>query len=55
MKRQIRKHMKLGEAIEVVSKLARNDYETGVVMADMLNRGLIKLSGPLRHYRIVSR
>jgi hypothetical protein len=47
--------MKLGEVIAIVSKLSRNDHETGVVIADMLNRGLIKFSGPLRHQKVVIR
>jgi hypothetical protein len=47
--------MKLGELIQIVSKLSRNDHETGVVVADMLNRGLIKFSGPMRHHKVVIR
>lgn len=53
MKRHIRKHMKLGEVIRVVSQLSRNDHETGAVVADMINRGLIKFSGPMRHHKVV--
>jgi hypothetical protein len=52
MKRN-RKHMKLGDVIRIVSQLARNDHETGVVVADMINRGVIKFGGPHRLQRVV--
>jgi len=52
MKKQVRRHMKLGEVIRIVSQLSRNDHETGVVVADMINRGLIKFGGPLRHQKV---
>ncbi len=53
MKRNIRKHMKLADVIQIVSQLSRNDHETGLVVADMINRGLIKFNGPLRHQKVV--
>ena len=52
MKRTVRKHMKLGDVIRIVSQLSRNDHETGVVIADMINRGLIKFDGPMRHPKV---
>jgi hypothetical protein len=55
MKRNIRKHMKLGDVIRIVSQLSRNDHEASVVLADMVNRGLIKFSGPMRHHKVVIR
>ena len=53
MKRHMRKHMKLGDVIRIVSQLARNDHETGMVVADMVNRGIIKFNGQLCHHKIV--
>jgi hypothetical protein len=47
--------MKLGDVIALVSKLSRNDHEAGLVVADMVNRGIIKFSGPMRHHKIVVR
>jgi len=37
--------------IGVVSKFARNDRETGLVVADLIHRGLVKLPGPSRRTR----
>jgi len=53
MKRTIRKHMTLAEVIAIVSKLSRSDHETALVVADMLNRGLIRFAGTLRHHKVV--
>lgn len=55
MKRHTRRHMKLADAIRIVSQLSRNDHETGIVIADMINRGLIKFSGARRQHKVVSR
>jgi len=53
MKRGMRRHMKLSDVIRIVSQLSRNDHETGIVIADMVNRGLIKFSGPMRQHKVV--
>ena len=55
MKRHMRRHMRLGDVIRVVQELSRNDQEASVVVADMINRGLIKFNGSRRHPRVVIR
>jgi len=47
--------MKLGDVVRIVSQLSRNDQETCMVLADMVNRGLIKFGGPMRHHKVVIR
>jgi hypothetical protein len=47
--------MKLGELIRIVSQLSRNDQETCMVLADMLDRGIIKFTGPMRHHKFTIR
>ena len=51
----MRRHMRLGDVIRVVQQLARDDQETALVVADMINRGLIKFNGSRRHPRVVIR
>jgi len=55
MKRHTRKHMKLADLIAIVSKLSRNDHETSAIVADLFNRGLIKLGGAMRHHKVIIR
>ena len=51
--RRRKRQLTLGEVIGVVSRFARNDRETGLVVADLIQRGLIKLPGPGRRARFV--
>lgn len=46
--KRTRKHMKLGDVIRIVAEFSRNDHETGLVVADLINRGLVKFSGSRR-------
>jgi phage terminase large subunit-like protein len=43
MKRHVRKQMKLSEVISTVAQFARNDHEVGIVVADMICRGLVRV------------
>jgi len=44
MKNRARKHwMKLQDVIDIVSRLARNDHETTLVVADLINRGFVRI------------
>jgi hypothetical protein len=49
--RRRKRQLTLGEVIGVVSKFARNDRETGLVVTDLIHRGLVKLPGPSRRTR----
>jgi len=44
MKNRVRKHlMRLQDVIDVVSRFARNDHETSLVVADLINRGFVQV------------
>jgi hypothetical protein len=44
MKNRVKKHiLKLQDVIDVVSRFARNDHETSLVVADLINRGLVRV------------
>ncbi|MGD0017458.1 MAG: hypothetical protein ABSC38_08110 [Verrucomicrobiia bacterium] len=45
MKSHMNRKMKLGDAIKVVSQYARNDHEVGIVVADLIARGVIQFPG----------
>jgi hypothetical protein len=47
--------MTLQELIRVVGEFSRDEHETGVVIADMVNRGLVKLGGRYQRRRVVIR
>ena len=56
MKNRIKKHlMTLQDLIGIVSRLSRNDYETSAVVADLLNRGLVRVYTRGQARRIVVR
>ena len=49
MKHSAKKHiMTLRDVIGIVSRFARNDHETSAVVADLINRGLVRV--PSRGY-----
>ena len=43
----------LGDATRVVAQFAQDDNEIVSVVADLVNRGLIKLQGRYKHARVV--
>ncbi len=44
MKNRARKHLlKLQDVIDAVSRFARNDHETSLVVADLINRGFVRV------------
>jgi hypothetical protein len=43
MKKHIRRELKLSEVIETVAQYARNDHEVGLVVADLINRGVVRI------------
>ena len=42
MKRQFGRTLTLQDVVRAVSQFARNDHETALVVADLLNRGLVR-------------
>ena len=56
MKNRVKKHvMRLQDVISIVSRFARNDHETSLVVADLLNRGLVRVNARGHPLRIVVR
>ncbi len=53
MRSRIRKELRLIDVIRVVSELARNDHEVGLVVADLLNRGLVKVRAGGRNQKTI--
>jgi hypothetical protein len=56
MKNRAKKHiMTLQDVVGIVSRFARNDYETSLVVADLLNRGLVRVTAHGHSRRIIVR
>ncbi|MGD1020222.1 MAG: hypothetical protein ABSA12_13000 [Verrucomicrobiia bacterium] len=56
MKNRARKHLlTLQDVIDIVSRFARNDRETGVVVADLINRGFVRVHTQGHGRRIIVR
>jgi hypothetical protein len=47
-----KRQLTLGDVIKVVSHFSHDDHETSLVVADLINRGLIKLRGPYKHTKV---
>ncbi len=48
-----KRRLTLADVIKVVSQFSRDDHEMSVVVADMINRNLIKLRVPHKRAKIV--
>jgi hypothetical protein len=48
-----KRKLTLGDAIRVVSQFSHDDQEIVLVVADLINRGLIRLRVPYKHVRVV--
>ena len=56
MKNRVRKRlMQLQDVVRVVGELSRNDRETSLVVADLLNRGVVRVRRGNRTYRTIAR
>ena len=56
MKNRIKKHlMTLQDVIGIVNRFSRNDQETSLVVADLLNRGLVRVIAGGNSRRIIVR
>lgn len=56
MRNRVKRHLlKLQDVIQIVARYTRSDEETAVVVADLLNRGLVRLRNDGHTYRIVVR
>ena len=48
-----KQELTLGDVIQVVSQFSHDDQEIVLVVADLINRGLIRLRVPWKHARVV--
>jgi len=55
MKARFHKPMTLQDVVRIVSQFSRNDHETAVVVADLLNRGFVRVRGNSTARRVVVR
>ncbi len=56
MRNRVKRHLlKLQDVIQIVARYSRSDEETAAVVADLLNRGLIRVRDHGQIYRIVVR
>ena len=56
MKNRVKKHlMTLQDVIGIVSRFSRNDYEMSLVVADLLNHGLVRVCTRGHSRRIIVR
>ena len=53
MSSRSRKRMTLQDLVRVVSRYSRNDHEMGLVVADLINRGVVRLTGRYQYRKIV--
>jgi hypothetical protein len=47
-----KRQLTLGDVIKVVSHFSHDDHETSLVVADLINRRLIKLRGQYKHTKV---
>jgi len=55
MKSRFQKPLTLRDVVRIVAQFSRNDHETAIVVADMLNRGLVRVRGNFASRRVVAR
>lgn len=56
MRNRVKKHiMRLQDVIGIVSRFSRNDHEMSLVVADLLNRGLVRVQTRGHSCRIIVR
>ncbi len=53
MKTQRKPQMRLWDVIRIVSHYTQNDHEVSLAVADLINRGRIKLQGRYQHCKVV--
>ena len=53
MTRRRKQQLTLGDVIKVVSQFSQDDREMSLVVADLINRGLVKLHGPHKRAKVV--
>jgi hypothetical protein len=52
MIRRRKRQLTLGDVIKVVSQFSHDDHEMSLVVADLINRRLIRLRGQYKHSKV---
>lgn len=55
MKRNRKPKLRLRDLVSIVSRYSRNEGELALVVADLINRGRVRLLGNYQHARVVVR
>jgi hypothetical protein len=55
MKARYKQKLTLQDVVKIVSQFARTDEETAAVVADLLNRGVVRMRGGSQARRVVVR
>ena len=55
VKHRFKKPLTLLDVVRIVSQFSRNEHESSLVVADLVNRGYVKLGGRYHNRRIVIR
>lgn len=50
-----KRQLKLSDVVRIVSQFSRNDLEASLAVADLLNRGVVRVCARGHAYRIVVR
>ncbi len=53
MKNHGKRQMNLADVIEVVSHYARNEHELRLAVADLINRGRVKIEGRYHNHKVI--
>lgn len=53
MRQTPKQQMRLADVIRIVSQFSRNDHELALAVADMINRGRIKIRGHYENHKVV--
>ena len=48
-----KRQMTLQDLVRIVSQYSRNDHEMGLVIADLINRGVVRITGRYQYRKIV--
>lgn len=53
MRNSKKTQMTLKDLVRIVSEYTNNDHEVGLAVADLINRGRVKIRGRFQYHRVV--
>ena len=48
MKQSVKRRLTLGDVVQAVSQYAHSDHEVGIVVVDLIHRGVVRMKAPKR-------